>query len=77
MAGIAGRARAISLEELAFLDSWNVEPRPEVAEIEARNASFFLGKMRRLSWIRLVNNDFQMTFWVRLSLGLVKKIVEL
>jgi len=23
------------LEEIAFLDSWNVEPRPEVAEIEA------------------------------------------
>eukprot|EP00913_Durusdinium_trenchii_P033434 g31302.t1 len=26
--------RAISLEEIAFLDSWNVEPRPEVAEME-------------------------------------------
>ena len=28
-------ARAISLEEIAFLDSWNVDPRIEVAEIEA------------------------------------------
>ncbi|CAJ1385986.1 unnamed protein product [Effrenium voratum] len=26
--------RAISLEELAFLDSWNIEPRPEVAQME-------------------------------------------
>eukprot|EP00434_Breviolum_minutum_P042707 symbB.v1.2.038030.t1/scaffold5787.1/size23595/1 len=31
--------RAISLEEIAFLDSWNVDPRIEVAEIEARDSS--------------------------------------
>ena len=28
-------ARAISLEEISFLDSWHVDPRPEVAQVEA------------------------------------------
>lgn len=42
--------RAISLEEIAFLDSWNVEPRPEVAEIEDALAEAQARRVLAVDW---------------------------